>query len=330
MSTDTPTVDLDTVHSRLSAEAFEVALDRCAILPADREELRTARAAFVADVDRVQAASEIVADLRSAMGRLAPTWSANWDTRFDPRDPDASALDRYFFVFALLATVDDTVAYHQSLGIPDVQSNAVLGDLGRHLRVFRQTFDIGGLHVQWWFRGHFAGLLYDFGRLQFNRGRFDVDLAEARAADAPIEAGDFCLHCHIPESGPLIPGEVAASFARAQEFFTRYYPDEPYTTAMCSSWLLDDQLADYLPADANMVRFLGLWHLIGAPRPGDGAVLDFVFRMPGAAVGDLPTRTTLERAVVEHLSAGKHWQTREGWVSLATGAASADDGSGGG
>lgn len=330
MSTDTTLIDLDTVRARLSAEAVEAAFVRCAILPVDQDELRTARAGFVADDDRIQAASEIVSDLRVAMGSIDPAWTANWDTRFDPTDPDAPALDRYFFVFSLFAAIDDTVAYHHSLGIPDGQSSAILADLGRHLRVFRRTFDIGGLHVQWWFRGHFSGLLYDFGRLQFNRGRFDVDADEARAADSPIEAGDFCLHCHIPEAGPLLPVEVAASFAHALEFFPRYYPDEPYTTAMCGSWLLDDQLADYLPADSNMVRFLHLFHLIGTPDPGDGAVLDFVFRMPGAAVGDLPTRTTLERAVVEHLSAGKHWQTREGWVSLAAGAASADnDGPGG-
>lgn len=330
MTLNTPiTIDLDTVRARLSAEALEAAFVRCGILPVDQDELRTARAAFVADDLRLQAAADVVSDLRAAMGLLDPSWTANWDTRFDPRDPDAAAVDRYFFVFALLATVDDTVAYHRSLEIPDEQSSAILADLGRHLRVFRRTFDIGGLHVQWWFRGHFAGLLYDFGRLQFNRGRFDVDPDEARAADSPIEAGDFCLHCHIPEAGPLIPAEVAKSFARAQEFFARFYPDEPYTTAMCGSWLLDDQLADYLPADSNMVRFLRLWHLIGKPGPGDGAVLDFVFRMPGAAVGDLPTRTTLERAVVEHLSAGKHWQTRDGWVSLAAGAASAGDGPGG-
>lgn len=323
MTTDTTAIDLDTVRARLSVAALEAALDRCAIMPVDRDELRTARAAFVADDDRLLAASEIVSDIRAAMGLLDPTWTANWATRFDPHDSRASAVDRYFFVFSLFAALDDVLAYHRSLGIPDEQSSAILGDLGRHLRVFRRTFDIGGLHVQWWFRGHFTGLLYDFGRLQFNRGRFDVDADEARAADSPIEAGEFCLHCHIPESGPLVPAEVAKSFARARVFFPRYYPDEPYTTAMCGSWLLDDQLADYLPADSNMVRFLHLFHVIGTPEPGDGAVLDFVFRMPGAAVGDLPTRTTLERAVVEHLSAGKHWQTREGWVSLAAAAASA-------
>ncbi len=321
MSLDT--LSLDDLRERLSADALESAFERCAILPVDRAELEAARASFVADDDRMAAALEVVADLQRGMGSLAPTWTADWDTRFDPRDADAPAVDRYFFVFALLATVDDTVAYHRGLGIPDEQSSAILGDLGRHLRVFRRTFDIGGLHVQWWFRGHFTGLLYDFGRLQFNRGRFDVDAADARAADAPIVAGDFCLHCHIPESGPLLPGDVAASFARASEFFARYYPDEPYATAMCSSWLLDDQLAEYLPADSNMVRFLRLFHLIGEPHPGDGAVLDFVFRMPGADVEELPQRTTLERAVATHLRSGRHWYSRAGWVSLAAGAASA-------
>jgi hypothetical protein len=33
----------------------------------------------------------------------------------------------------------------------------------------------------------------------------------------------------------------------------------------------------------------------------------------------LPQRTTLERAVVEHLCRGRHWRMRTGWLQLAQG-----------
>ena len=46
-------------------------------------------------------------------------------------------------------------------------------------------------------------------------------------------------------------------------------------------------------------------------------MLNFVFRRPDAQVDDLPTKSSLERAIVAHLKAGKHMQTRLGWVALA-------------
>jgi hypothetical protein len=310
---------LDDLRVRLADPQLHAALDRCAVLPVDRAELTGCRDAFVADAARMNDLAALVAALRDRLGSFDRP-DGDWAARFDPHDADASPLDRYFFVFVFLAAVDDVLGYHRSLGIPDEASSAILADLGRHLRVFRATFGHGGLHVQGWFRLHFTGLIYDFGRLQCNRGRFDVDeqaAASAARAGAPVKPGDFCLHVHIPESGPLLPAEVTASFVRARAFFARYFPQEPYQAAMCSSWLLDDQLALYLPADSNIVRFGRVFCLLDGGRDGDGDVRNFVFRMPDATVDELPQRTTLERAVVTHLRAGKHWRVRSGWTRLS-------------
>jgi len=306
------------VRARLAERAFDVALDRCAVLPADRAELLACRPALLADQTALDQIAGLVTALQARLGTFERP-DGDWATRFDPHDPSVPAQVRYFFAFVFLAALDDVVGYHAGLGIPAAASDAILADLGRHLRVFRTTFGHGGLHVQSWFRLHFTGLIYDFGRLQFNRGRFDVSepaAASALATGAPVRPGDFCLHTHIPDSGPLRPAEVVESFRRARSFFAQYFPDEPYRAAMCSSWLLDDQLAEYLSADSNIVRFGRIFCLLDGVRDGDGDVLNFVFRMPDASVDELPQRTTLERAVVTHLRAGRHWHVRSGWVGL--------------
>ncbi len=319
-----PAIGVEEMRDRLTGGAWDDAVERCAIPAADLDGLLGCREQVLDDPARLADTATYTAALRRDRGDLHPSGQENWATRFDPHDPQAAAIDRYFFVFALLAAVPDALEYHRSVGVDDARSRATFADFGLHLRVFRRTFDRGGLHVQSWFRLHFTGLLYDLGRLQFNRGTFDVDPDDARAARAPIEAGAFCLHAHIPAAGPLRPAEVAASFATAIPFFAEHFPDEPYPVATCGSWLLDPQLADYLPADSNIVRFGRLFTLVGVGRDGDEDMQNFVCRKPGSPIDALPQRSALERAAVEHWRRGRHWAVCTGWVALSDAAGRAD------
>ncbi|TMG50253.1 MAG: hypothetical protein E6H89_11275 [Chloroflexi bacterium] len=85
---------------------------------------------------------------------------------------------------------------------------------------------------------------------------------------------------------------------------------------LCTSWLLDPQLAEYLAPDSNIVRFGRRFTLVGDGYDGDADVLRFVFHRIAPRIDDLPQRTTLERAIVAHLRAGSHWRNRTGWVEL--------------
>jgi hypothetical protein len=167
-----------------------------------------------------------------------------------------------------------------------------------------------GLASADWLTLHFRGLLYRLGRLQFQR------------TDEP-EIGFPALAVHIPADGPLSPALCDESFAWAPEFYTEYFPEQPYRSAFCHSWLLDDQLVRYLGEGANIVRFQRRFVVPEeAPvRPGDLTVLKFVFDRPETPLlpGELdalPQRTTLERAVVGHLRDGGHWLSRTGWCDL--------------
>ena len=224
---------------------------------------------------------------------------------------ESTLLGRYFFVYVYLAALADVRRFHLQRGIPDDISWATLSDLGRNLKRDRLLLGDGGLRTSGWLTLHFRGSIYQLGRLQFNR----VNIRAAHVADA-FREGEPTLGIHIPESGPLTPEACDDSVAQARPFFSRHFPETPTRLAICTSWLLDPQLAEYLAPDSNIVRFGRRFTLVGDGYDGDADVLRFVFHRIAPRIDDLPQRTTLERAIVAHLRAGRHWRNRTGWVEL--------------
>ena len=212
---------------------------------------------------------------------------------------DWPAAEPLFYPHVFLAALPDARAFHAERGIADEVSWATLADLGRVMRIHRGAKGEPGLDEENWLKLHWRGLLFELGRLQFDRWKRDT------------------LGVHIPVGGPLDPAAVDDALARARPFFDRHFPEDGYRTAVCTSWLLDPQLAEVLPADSNIVRFQRRFELLeeGAYE-GDEDVFKFVFRRVDPPLDELPQRTTLERALVAHLRAGGHWQVRKGRLQL--------------
>ncbi|GHO48082.1 acyltransferase domain-containing protein [Ktedonospora formicarum] len=227
---------------------------------------------------------------------------------------------RLFYVYVFLATLPAVQALHQERGIPAEVVQATLADLGEHLAIHRRIFGTAGLDVPEWFTLHFRGILYRLGRLHFERWRFSSKWPIYDRPNDPSwpTPGAPALSLHIPESGGSIsPAALDEALGLARDFFARYFPEEDYHFARCSSWLLDPQLAEYLPATSNVVQFQQRFHLVpGIIASDDDDVMRFVFRRFKPDLNELPQRTTLERAVVAHLRTGKHWQGRAGWFAL--------------
>ena len=223
----------------------------------------------------------------------------------------STPIGRYFFVYVYLAALADVRRFHARRGIADDISWATLSDLGRNLKRDRLLLGDGGLRTSGWLTLHFRGSLYQLGRLQFNRTR----VRAAHVADAFGE-GDPAVGIHIPESGPLTPLACDDSLANAHPFFARHFPETPTKLAICTSWLLDPQLAEYLAHDSNIIRFQRRFELVGEGWDGDADILRFVFHRIAPKIDDLPERTTLERAIVAHLRKGGHWRSRTGWLDL--------------
>lgn len=238
-----------------------------------------------------------------------------------PALPPDELADRYFYAYVYLALKPLVERWYQQRGIPADVGRHTLADLGRNMAVHRKRHGTGGFNLQNWIQLHFRGALFQLGRLQFQRARLGDTTGNAiTTAGHPFGPGDFALNVHINDfSGPLRPDLCDASFDRARDFFPAHFPDEGYHIAMCHSWLLDPQLADYLPEGSNIIQFQRRFTLVQRDRePSDDDAFLFVFGRPlsGEEIASFPQSTTIQRALVDHVKAGKHWYVGSGWLVL--------------
>lgn len=304
------------LRERLSRPALHRAFAYFDVQQPDRADFAAAADTILGSASWLGQVAATVARLRHGMGELLSMQEAFLPAVFDPQDPAEPVAARFFYPVAFAATLPDTLAFHRSRAIPDSASRAVLADLGRHLRIFERTFGHTGLHVQNWFTLHLRGMIYDFGRLQANLEKLDHPQPAVRAAGVPVVSRTPVAGIHIPDSGPLTPGAVDASLAAVRPFFDRHFPDlPPISVAVCTSWLLDEQLPGMVPG-SNIARFCARWRPLGEPTDGDESVRNFVFRRPDADPAELVATTRLERALLAHWRSGGHLQQRSGWLKL--------------
>jgi GNAT-like C-terminal domain/N-acyltransferase N-terminal domain len=227
-------------------------------------------------------------------------------------------------VFA--ATADAVHAWHRTIGIPNEVSWATLGDLGRHVAQHRRrNGGVTGLSTEWWLTLHWRGALYELGRLQFNMyplktgpggPLFWYSAEELAAMPAEMQVGAPVLGVHIPTGLQLDPAGCDASFHAAAELFPGCFPDRASRIATCTSWMLDEQLAEYLPAESNIVRFQRRFNMVPGALEPYNEIFNWVFDRIPESVDELAPRTTLEHAVVDHVRSGRRWHLRTGWLRL--------------
>lgn len=120
-----------------------------------------------------------------------------------------------------------------------------------------------------------------------------------------LSPGDPVLHLHIPAGSPMDFDACGRSLQQALQFFLDHFPLQPFVAFACSSWLLDAQLEQMLPASSNLVRFLQEMYLLPARSNGAGT-LERVFGTSTIDPQTAPRDTSLRRAIADHLVAGGH------------------------
>ncbi|EGX57688.1 hypothetical protein SZN_21581 [Streptomyces zinciresistens K42] len=249
---------------------------------------------------------------------FAPSAPAPRDTHWPDAPVALGAAGRYFYVHLCLLALPSALERQRRLGIPAEVVAATFADVGAKLLTYRRAHGTGGFDRQRWVIRHFRGTLYRLGHLQFERTTLDARALGGPPGPGGPADGEQVLDVHIPADGRLTPDRCDQSLRAAPAFFARHFPGEPVRFAICSSWLLDGQLADHLPRDANILRFQRRFTRFGDRPAGDDDILEFVFHTPPgtADLNRLPRDTTLRRAIVDHLRAGRHWRAPHGWLRL--------------
>jgi hypothetical protein len=119
---------------------------------------------------------------------------------------------------------------------------------------------------------------------------------------------DSVIGVHIPSAkhgGRLSEEACEDSYTNAREIFSRCYPEYDFKAFTCGSWLMDNQLGQFLSGDSGIMRFQRKYLLY--PRPAtDRAVFSFLFTKPFEKLEELPEDTSLQRAIKYHYLNGKY------------------------
>ena len=286
------------VRARLTAPDLPDLVERLGFRGTDAPAVLAAADSAVRADDDVARVEFLAARLLPRIGDFVVDWNAN--------PLEESEADAVHFgvgvlpLLALLVTAPEVAAFHRRRGVSYDVSWHSLSDLGQQAWVHRQTYGEFGLHTFGWMRIAWSGALYWLGRLQFNVQEVD---------------GVWVLSTHIPATGALTPASVDDSFRWARGFFADHFADYPTVDFYCSSWLLDPELAVVLPPESNMARFQQRWTLFGEAMRGDDDVLFFTFFRRGEVdLESLPRETTLQRAIIDRLKAGGHWDVWQGRI----------------
>lgn len=227
---------------------------------------------------------------------------------------------KYFFVQLTASVLPYTRAHNAAIGIPDAITQATVADLGRNVRVHRKREGVGGLQTHWWLSLHFRGMIFQLGRLQFERRYANVAIAESmRKQGVDADEKTHLLSVHIPDfMGSMDHDACSASIEEAVGFHQRYFPDWPVEYGYCSSWLLDPQLKSILKPISNIILFQDRFMILPSDIIADETVMQFVFGKHARDIDTITPRSTLERGIINHLREGRNWHAPEGWFSLPT------------
>jgi hypothetical protein len=310
----TTTLGTQDVGALLTGPELGPLLDHLDIVGQDRVELEpligtvAADGALLAEVTRVANALRAEAGLRAAQAPLG-----SWKKDLDAAQQEVAPGEGLVPILAHLVSTDTVRAWHAARGMTEDESWRVLADLGQQMRVHRKGTGLLGLHQVSWTAMNWSGTLFHLGRLQF-------DLHRSSDRDR------WVIGTHIPATGPLTPDAVDDSLARAREFFSTHFPDlglgRPEDTPAfgteftCHSWLMNQDLPEFLGEGSNIGAFVRRWHVVET-SPGNDSAAFFVFgaRPPYDPV-EFPRRTTLEREIAARLSDGRGWLDGLGEIIL--------------
>lgn len=130
-----------------------------------------------------------------------------------------------------------------------------------------------------------------------------------------LTRGRPALNIHIPGGSPLGHEACGESFRRALEFFPRHFPERPFAVFCCGSWLLNAQIEEWLPPDSNIVRFQREFYLFPIGLDRDWLLTNVFGEMP-QDLSRAPRRTAFQRALADHLAAGRPLQPTGGGCFL--------------
>jgi len=100
--------------------------------------------------------------------------------------------------------------------------------------------------------------------------------------------------------------KCSESLQEARRFFRDHFPSPMPRAIVTMSWMFSPILEQILPADSNLVKFMSELYLCPFNSRGTDS-LWFVFLQRPLDLAAAPRETSLQKAILNYLRAGKTW-----------------------
>lgn len=134
------------------------------------------------------------------------------------------------------------------------------------------------------------------------------------AYDKVLKSGDDVLSVHIPGEGRMTPELVDEAFQIADAFFAKHYGDVDFKAYVCSSWLLNTDIKEFLDADSNIIRFQNRFRIVITSTNGY-SLYWHVFRMQNfVPLEELKPVNSFQQKFLDRVKAGQTLYNGYGYI----------------
>lgn len=168
---------------------------------------------------------------------------------------------------------------YDRLGISEEIYVATMGAFSRFVREHRESYGCYGFDRGSWTPRQVSCKLFRIGQLEYELTTLD---------------GDAAVSLHIPTDVDLRPEVLRPSVKEGLSELYRLFPEYRGKRVYCHSWLLSPLLKEFLPENANILRFQELFDITADTVPGKDVLL-WVFRNPKLPREAYPEITSLQR-----------------------------------
>jgi len=151
---------------------------------------------------------------------------------------------------------------------------------------------------------------YVFGE----NGRLCPEPVTLRGYEKVLQTGDDVLSVHIPAGGRMSPELVDDALQQAEEFFARYYPEKHFKAYVCSSWLLNTDMEEFLSPEANITKFRNRFRVV-MTTPNGYSLYWHVFGIEQfLPLEQMQPANAFQKTLLDRVKAGKTLYNGHGYI----------------
>ena len=132
--------------------------------------------------------------------------------------------------------------------------------------------------------------------------------------DKVLATGDNVISVHIPGEGRMTPELVDDAFKLADDFFAKHYGDMTFKAYVCSSWLLNTDMKEFLDGDSNIIRFQNRFRIVITSTNGY-SLYWHIFRMQNfVPLEELKPANSFQQKFLDRVKAGQTLYNGYGYI----------------